>query len=540
MLDLTTVAIIAQRPIALLLHVSLSFLCFWLYRSRWPVAALARSVCRVLCCRGRRLRGEFSNLRFPIRPADILGPDGPHVLTQLLRHGEWLAPDVVVTSVVDRGRRPADGVKGDKVIVDVTYSSSAGAALPSSFFVKFNVARLSAMRLLVETTRCCECEAMAYALIHNNREKTLADSGHVPSSIAEKAAAALPAPKCYFVDFNRTSGEFVLVSDVVEFGTGRVQPLKHRIRDTATPQNIITMITAGARLNAALWYPPTTNASSSTATAASSLVRSLPRYDDTHREMWVLAAVLARLGLSASNRRLLGSREVNRAWMTWRPPPELIGREADLIADMPSIMASLCQDNKLLAYGHCDLTLDNSIFIANTDSASKSSSSSSSSSSSYQAVDWQQACVGNVGIELFWNLHFLPPDFLAEHEEAFFDAVLATWRHAREAPTASRRQVVTREELVEAYCLGCVQMYCWGGGGIQMLLKALDRAGVYRDMVPDDPRCRGEAAAALDPLLREKVVGAEMTRRTLTNCCEVMRRHGFVARWERWRRRQLQ
>mgnify|MGYP007023152478 CR=1 FL=1 len=32
----------------------------------------------------------------------------------------------------------------------------------------------------------------------------------------------------------------------------------------------------------------------------------------------------------------------------------------------------------------------------------------------------------------------------------------------------------------------------------------------------------------------EKVVGAEMTRRTFTNCCNIMRRHDFVGHWRKW------
>ena len=34
---------------------------------------------------------------------------------------------------------------------------------------------------------------------------------------------------------------------------------------------------------------------------------------------------------------------------------------------------------------------------------------------------------------------------------------------------------------------------------------------------------------------KEALLGAEMTRRTLTNACNIMERHMFVEHWARWR-----
>jgi hypothetical protein len=32
----------------------------------------------------------------------------------------------------------------------------------------------------------------------------------------------------------------------------------------------------------------------------------------------------------------------------------------------------------------------------------------------------------------------------------------------------------------------------------------------------------------------EQIVGAEMTRRTFTNCCNIMNRHDFTGKWRAW------
>ena len=83
--------------------------------------------------------------------------------------------------------------------------------------------------------------------------------------------------------------------------------------------------------------------------------------------------------------------------------------------------------------------------------------------------------------------------------------------------------------------LGTVQMYVFGGGGLQLLMSKLKRKGLLRSLAPNDPRCqRGAAAQGLDAATIEELVGAEMTRRTFTNCCNIMRRHDFAGEWRRW------
>ena len=80
--------------------------------------------------------------------------------------------------------------------------------------------------------------------------------------------------------------------------------------------------------------------------------------------------------------------------------------------------------------------------------------------------------------------------------------------------------------------------YVWSGGGLQLLLKALHAKGLFEAMQPGDcdpASTASRGGASLDEATREKLVGAEMTRRTFTNCCNIMRRHGFVDKWARWR-----
>jgi len=84
-------------------------------------------------------------------------------------------------------------------------------------------------------------------------------------------------------------------------------------------------------------------------------------------------------------------------------------------------------------------------------------------------------------------------------------------------------------------------MYVWGGGGLQLLMAGLDRAGIFTSLTPNDPRCRSEHGSAspnanLSASMREKLLGAEMTRRTFTNVCGIMRRHDFPAAWQAWKR----
>mmetsp|Transcript_142972 Transcript_142972/g.456843 ORF Transcript_142972/g.456843 Transcript_142972/m.456843 type:complete len:326 (-) Transcript_142972:336-1313(-) len=238
------------------------------------------------------------------------------------------------------------------------------------------------------------------------------------------------------------------------------------------------------------------------------------RFDTTHREMWLMAQLTARMGLHHTLRKTLKGKVVNVAFMTWDPPSELVGRESELISDMPRILTSLCEDSGMLAFGHNDFTTDNAYFFADPDGKL-----------SFGAFDWQQSCVNNVGQEWAWNLHFLPPEFLSEHEPEFIAHILKTYEEFGVH--------IPRARFVQAYVLGTVQMFVFGGGGLQLLLSDLNRRGIFQGLVPNDPRCQGHSGFDAETL--EKVVGAEMTRRTFTNCCNIMRRHDFVRHWDRWK-----
>merc|ERR1719382_1438705 len=228
-----------------------------------------------------------------------------------------------------------------------------------------------------------------------------------------------------------------------------------------------------------------------------------------------MAQLIARRGLHFTVEKTLGGRKVNQRFMTWSPPPELVGKEGEIIRDMPAILRSLCQDKDMVAFGHNDLTTDNAYFMRGTDGQL-----------CFGIFDWQQSCVNNVGQEWAWNWHFLEPEFLEEHEDRLIDLLLQTYRECGKE--------LSRERFLEGYVLGTVQMYVFGGGALQMLLRALDKRCLLESLLPNDPRCRDET---LDKDVLEKIVGAEMTRRTFTNVCGIMRRHGFVQAWRRWRER---
>lgn len=443
-------------------------------------ASLARTFLRLLVCKGRRARGELTGIRFPIRVTDLTGENGPSLLTSMLRDGGHLPMDVAVKSIWNRNSDIRDGVKGDKAILELHYDGPTD--LPKQVFVKFNLRSFSPMRLLVETTEVCRCEALFYY--------------HLAAKVANIAT-----PKCYFVDYSATTGEFVLLSDVVRFGEDGVLALKHRIRDAPSVEEQRFFISSGASLNAA--FP-----------GSSPDVVSLLRFDRTHRGMWFMAQMIAWFGLRHTLQRTLKGKLVNQAFMTWDPPGELLGKEHEIIQDMPDIMTSLCENDSMLAFGHNDLTTDNAYFYKSAQGVLN-----------FGAFDWQQSCLNNVGQEWAWNLHFLPPEFLDKHEQEFIDLILDTY--------AKEGMHVSREEFLDAYVLGTVQMFVWGGGGLQPLLSDLHKRGIFETMVPNDPRCRSGEGLDADTL--EKVVGAEMTRRTFTNCCRIMRRHNFLDVWRRWR-----
>ena len=131
--------------------------------------------------------------------------------------------------------------------------------------------------------------------------------------------------------------------------------------------------------------------------------------------MWVLCALSGRFGLSYSMRKTLRGQKLNEAWMTWDCPSELLGKELELIKDMPLILSSLSKDTQMAAFGHNDLLTDNA-FYWREDGKLKMG-----------LFDWQQSCVNNVAQEWAWNWHFLEPEFLSEHEEELIDEVLKAY-----------------------------------------------------------------------------------------------------------------
>jgi len=491
------------------------------------------TILRMLFFRGRRFSGELSGIRFPVRLSDLTASRrGPALLTAMLQYGGHLPEGVRVRAIRDEAADIRDGVKGDKGVITVEYDTSAakvgGLPLPPSrLFLKFNVGKLGAMRLLVETSECAECECLFYRHL----------AGRLPSPVR--------VPTCFFADYSKLSGDFVLVSEAVRFGEGDVAPLKHRVRDDANLDEQKAFAVHGGTLNATYWAQPMATNSVEQAAAvggggpASSPINpcgaaSLPRFEKTHRRLWIVAQTIAKLaGLKHTARRTLKGRAgVNDKFMTWSPPPELIGREAELIRDMPAILASLCDVSKgMVAYGHNDMTTDNVYFFTDPPRSGDSlvnllaGSPETAPEKRFGLFDWQQACYNNVGQEWAWNWHWLEPEFLEKHEDALIETLLATY--------AKHGRVISKAQFLNSYVLGTAQMYVWGGGGLQLLMSGLEKQGLFAGLLPNDPRTKG-GGAKLDKALQEKLTGAEMTRRTFTNVCAIMRRHDFVGAWDRW------
>ena len=91
---------------------------------------------------------------------DLTSPSGAALLTRMLLAENHLPDGVVVTSVENLDKKVTDGVKGDKAVLEVKYSGPC--ELPSRFFLKCNLQKLGAMRLLVATSDVCWCEAFFY------------------------------------------------------------------------------------------------------------------------------------------------------------------------------------------------------------------------------------------------------------------------------------------------------------------------------------------------------------------------------------------
>ena len=80
------------------------------------------------------------------------------------------------------------------------------------------------------------------------------------------------------------------------------------------------------------------------------------------------------------------------------------------------------------------------------------------------------------------------------------DTLLATY--------AKAGRIIGREDFLHHYVLGCAQMYCFGGGGLQALMGKLNARGLLEGLEPDDERTRD---GSLSDELLEIFVGAEMT-----------------------------
>ena len=386
--------------------------------------------------------------------------------------------------------RIRDGVKGEKAIIDVEYSGPTAATLPTTFFAKFSIQKLSAMRLLCETSEVSACEALFY------------------THLAEECRDVMSTPRAFFVDYHEVSGEFCLLSELMPFGEGKGQgallPLKHRVRDAPSIEEQRMFITSAAALHATFW-------------GATALERGCLRFDATHRRAWTIMQGLSLLGLHHTTRLTLKGRPIpnQRGYVTWKPPEELVGKEGALIRDMPAILTSLCEEVDMTAFGHNDVVTDNAYFVRGPSGAA----------CSFGLFDWQQSSVNSIGQEWAWNWHWLPPEFLDAHESELIDILLEVY--------ASHGRRISRAAFLRHYVLGCAQMYVFSGGGLQPLMGRLHSRGLLEGVAANDERTRD---GSLDGELLELFNGAEMTRRTFTNCCNIMRRHGFAAEWMRWRK----
>ena len=174
------------------------------------------------------------------------------------------------------------------------------------------------MRLLCDASETGLCESYFYNLV--------------------AAVSPVRSPACFFADHNQLSGESCLLTEVIEFGNDGVLPLRHRVRDAPSMDEQRIFIHEGCALHAQ--FPAQASDGS-----PSAVLVGAPRFEETHRRAWSLMQMIARLGLRKTVSRTVGGTALlNERFMTWRTPPALIGKEAELIGDMPRIHRWLCAD----------------------------------------------------------------------------------------------------------------------------------------------------------------------------------------------------
>ena len=71
--------------------------------------------------------------------------------------------------------------------------------------------------------------------------------------VADQLPASRRAPRCFFCDHCAATGEFILLTELVNFGAARMMPSKHRVRDATTLDEQRLFVQCGAELNASLW-----------------------------------------------------------------------------------------------------------------------------------------------------------------------------------------------------------------------------------------------------------------------------------------------
>lgn len=417
-------------------------------------AELARAVWKTCCCRGRRARGRFSGLRFPICVDDLTCTRGPEFLTAMLRHGGHLPAGGEVTRIQLCSESRSQ--MGDKAIIECTYSQET--TLPRAFFVKFNTR--GSNRFMVELLQMGYCEARFY------------------HDLADKVAAVLKVPKCYFVDISETTGELVILMEVLCFGEGGLLPPRHRSDVDYDMEEVRLLVQAGARLNAIFL-------------GDRAELATIPRADQQMAAMMCLMGLVAKKPMGHTMDKTVLGAKVKQEFMTWEVPAELLVMQGEILRDAPHIIKSLCADPSMLALSHNDLTLDNVCFTR--DALGKLRLDC--------LFDWGSCCMTNVGLEWFRNLHFLPPAFLDEHEDELVDLILNTYHE--------HGVQISRPCFLNAYVLSAALSFV----SEAVLLHRRMVQGVEEEKDALHVRCR------------------------FTNTCNIMRRHDFIGAWQHWQTR---
>lgn len=441
------------------------------------IPGVCTALCRLLCCKGKKMRGEFEQMDFPISVSEFEKPEAVAFLTEALTKTGYLTGGAKVKSVSKKPDITA-GLLAMKCIIALEYEGG-GPNLPKEIFVKCNLAEPFIRRLACDMLFCSgRNEATFYK--------------KVQPSLVQKTGVLTPS--VYFVERNTTTSEYVLMLEVIKYGEGDILPFKHRITHDATDEERKAMLVACAKVNAAYWGGV------------------FPELDGVLQfvsKPWPLFTTII-----ADPVQMIMKKELNGCSnpkiMQWTFPPGFSEIAAEVASTIPKLMEDLDADTSMRTFGYGDMVLDNCFF------------KKSPSGLQVGFFDWQTATVYNVGVEWAWNMMHQPTESLRKNEAGDIDLLMSTWK------ANGVKNPPSREKFMQHYTLGLAFGFALMATGAPDFVDIFGK-DVFSTLDP----------SAIPAALQDNWVGYRVISRYLENTAEAMGRLNFVEVWKKWKQEGL-